>query len=261
MAPSVHHAIEEGMFVRARRGATAGSIVLVHGLGESGLCFEHLFAHGGLATLNLFAPDLPGYGRSAWIASPESLAAHADRLATWIRRTEPPRPLALVGHSMGGVIGILLAERHAALLDVLVNVDGNLSPGDCVFSGRAVEFGLEDFLAGGFERLRDTVYRQGARECAQRGYYASMRLADPRQFHRHSRELVELSAAEDLALRMVRLEVASHYVAGVPRGACRRSRELLDEAGAAWTAIEPSGHWPFVDQPDAFVRTLVTLLS
>lgn len=252
----IEHSVEAGMFVRARGGRRRGTLVCIHGLGESGLCFEGLFELDLLADWNLLVCDLPGYGRSAWRSVTMSLEDQADLLAGWLRERGPTGPLVIVGHSMGGVLGVLLAERHPEALDLLVNVDGNLSPGDCVFSGRAVKWSPHEFENGGFDRLRDTVYRQGVRERAQRGYYAGLRMADPRQYHRNSAELVAISADEQLGARMVALEVPAHYVAGVPRGASPRSRELLGIHGVPWTAVEPSGHWPFVDRPEDFAIAL-----
>lgn len=245
------------MFVRERGADHPRTLLFVHGLGESGLCFEHLLPHDGLKDRHLLVPDLPGYGRSPWTSRPMSLEDQADHLAGWLtERGKGDETLTFVGHSMAGVLGVIFAERHPRLLGGLVNVDGNLSSEDCVFSGRAVELPLDRFIEEGFDRLRETVYRRGAKEPAQRGYYASLRLCDPRQFHRNSEELVRISATETLARRMMALTVPVHYVAGIPRGACERSRELLDEHGVSWTAVKPSGHWPFIDQPDRFVEIL-----
>jgi pimeloyl-ACP methyl ester carboxylesterase len=258
MASFLHtQTIEHGMFVRERSPDRSRVLLFVHGLGESGLCFEHLLDHPGLDGFHRLVVDLPGYGRSPWQEQPMPLEEQADHLAGWLSaRDVAGLDLTFVGHSMGGVLGVLFAERHPRCLGALLNVDGNLSPGDCVFSGRAAELPLDTFLDAGFDRLRDAVYRQGARDEAHRGYYVSLRLCDPRQFHLNSLELIEMSAAETLPGRMAHLEVAAHYVAGVPRGACARSRELLDEHAVPWSAVEPAGHWPFIDQPDRFVEIL-----
>jgi pimeloyl-ACP methyl ester carboxylesterase len=243
--------------------AGGSSICFIHGLGESGLCFEHLLHHPGLADRRLLLPDLPGYGRSVWPEEPLGLDELVVYLAGWLRdptSSSGPPPFVLVGHSMGGVLGTLLCEQNPDLVSLFVNVDGNLSPADCVFSGQATAQPLDRFLEGGFDTLRDQVHDAGIEDRAQRGYHVSMRLCDPRSYHRNSQELVTLSAPEDLAFRLANLPLRTHYVAGVPGGACERSRQLLDAAGATWTGIEPSGHWPFLDQPDAFVALLHELL-
>jgi pimeloyl-ACP methyl ester carboxylesterase len=248
------------MFVRSVSGdPKLPSLVFVHGLGESGLCFEQVVGHPRLGPWTRYVVDLPGYGRSVW-GEPVSLAGLADHLAAWMREVHPGERVIPIGHSMGGVVALLLAERHPDLVDGVVDVDGNKSLGDCTFSSQAARQSLDPFENEGFDALRSRVYAAGERDMAQRGYYASLRLCDPRAFHRHSVELVELSGREDLAMRLASLAVRKVYVAGQPGGACPRSMELLRDAKVPCVAIAPSGHWPFLDQPGAFVAALEAFL-
>ena len=99
-------------------------------------------------------------------------------------------------------------------------------------------------------------------EPAQRGYYASLRQADPATYHLNSRELIELSARPgDLADRLAALRVPRAYIAGAPGGASATSRGLLDQARVPVIEVAPSGHWPFIDQPDAFAAGLRSFLD
>jgi pimeloyl-ACP methyl ester carboxylesterase len=256
------HSIEHGMFVRTRGVAHARAIVYIHGLGESGLCFERLAHHPALAAYRHVIPDLPGYGRSAWTPRIASLPELAELVAGWLAARGEPSPV-LVGHSMGGVIGVLLCDRHPHAVGAFVDVEGNVSIGDCTGSAIAAAQPLLEFTGGGFDRQRDQVYADGASDRALRGYYASMRLADPRAFHQHSRELVEASRDESMAARLVAIaaKVPLVYVAGVPRGAAPRTLELLDARAIPTVRVAPAGHWPFLDQPDAVARAIADLAA
>jgi len=266
---------EHGMYIRERRLSSAsgrilparsggrsatGTLLFIHGLGESGLCFEHLLEHSALSDWNMLMPDLPGYGCSPWLIEPLSLVAQADHLASWLRKTGCG-PVVVVGHSMGGVVGLLFSERHPELVRAIVDVDGNKSLDDCVFSSQATAYNVREFVREGFDRLREIVFRAGQDDRAQRGYYVSLRLCDPRLYHQNSAELVAISSQEDLATRLVDLPAPSTYLAGIPDGVSEHSRHLLDEAGVNWCAIQPAGHWPFIDQPDNFVATLARFLK
>lgn len=257
---TVRHLLEDGMFVREAGPAAGPPLLLVHGLGESGLCFEHLLQAPELAGWRLLVPDLPGYGRSPWPAGAvQGLADQADFLCAWLARRREG-PAVVVGHSMGGVVALLMAEGHPAAVRAVVDVDGNKSPADCVFSGQAAGQDLATFCAGGFDRLRARVHDQGITDPAQRGYHVSLRLADPRTFHRNSRELVEMSARGDLARRLAALPLPKLYIAGAPGGAAPSSREQLAVAGIPPLDIAPSGHWPFIDRPADFLAALAAFL-
>ncbi len=224
------------------------TLVWIHGLGESGACFEEVVGTTPLAQRSAVVPDLPGYGRSPWPVRAEGLVDTVEHVAGWMRRRVPV-PAVVVGHSMGGVLGVLLAERYPDLVSGLVNIDGNVSEGDCVYSSRAAGQDLDEFVGDGFDRLRESILRECRDDAALAGYWASLRLADPRTFHRHARQLVEMSRVEDLAGRLAALGCPNVYIAGAPGGACERSLELLHAAGADLAVIEPAGHWPFIDRP------------
>jgi len=258
---ALEHHIEQGMFLRVcGDAALQGPMLWLHGLGESGLSFEPIVQHSQLAGWRHLVPDLPGYGRSAWPRQVLSLTEQASRLAAWLN-SRGEQPAVVVGHSMGAVLGLLLADRHPSSVRALINVEGNVSLDDCFFSGQAARLGFDEFLAGGFAQLRDTVYQDGLGDPPLRGYYASLRLADPHSYHRHSRDLVALSAAGSLAGRMAALPMPVHFVAGAPHGVSERSQALLRAAGVSSTTITPAGHWPFIDQPEAFAATMQRVLA
>lgn len=243
------------MFVRERRGRR---LLWLHGLGESGRCFEAIVDHPRLAGFASVVPDLPGYGRTPALPEPPDLPALADLLAAWLRALGGPPPV-VVGHSMGGVLGVLLAERHPDALAALIDVDGNVSLGDCTYSGRAAAVDRATFVAEGMAAIRAFVAERAVGDAAHAGYLTSLALADAATLHRHAQDLVAFSAPEDSARRRAALRVPVAYVAGAPGGACARSRALLDAAGVTRVDVFPSGHWPFVDQPDAFAEAVAEL--
>lgn len=232
---------EHGMSVR-RTGA-GPRIVWIHGLGESSTSFEPVV--GSLPAFEHVLVDLPGYGRSPWIPA-LGLEALADHLAAWL-----PPDSHVIGHSMGGVLATLLAERTA--VRGVINVDGNISRGDCTFSAAAQAYSLDDFRARGFAALRNQVYADGATRPELRGYHAAMCFASPEMFYRHACDLVEMSSTNTLAARLAAVKTKKLFVAGVPDGVCVETRRQLDARGIPWIGIEPAGHWVYLDQLERFV--------
>lgn len=239
-----------------RRWGTGSSLVWIHGLGEQSASFDPVARHDALADFAHVLVDLPGYGRAPWPATPRSLEALADELAAWL--ADQP-PAIVVGHSMGGVLATLIGERRA--VRGVVDIDGNCSRGDCTFSSQALPYSVEDFAERGFATMREGIREAGLAEPPLRGYHAALCLASPAQFHSNAIELVELSDTETLAERFARLTCPKRFVAGVPRGICERSRELLDRAGVPWLGLGPAGHWVFLDQLDRFAAELAAFAS
>ncbi len=253
---------EEGMFVRRReKPSCSKTLLFIHGLGESGICFEKLVQRKELNAFNILLPDLPGYGRSLWPeAEPLNLESAANNLAQWLHRHHP-KPVTVIGHSMGGVLALLLAEQHPDLVHRVIDIDGNISPADCVFSSQAVAMEYQYFMGTGFDDLRESSFIKGIADTAQKGYYVSLRLADARTYYCHSNDLVRLAAPLDLATRLGNLPMPAIYLAGFPHGVSSLSRQLLLEAHVAMTDIAPSGHWPFIDQEDQFTLALLENLT
>ncbi len=248
--------LEHGMQVRrAGQGGRPGPrVVWIHGLGESSVSFEPVIEK--LPGFDHVLVDLPGYGRSPWPDAPLGLTEVADRLARWL---DDDRPAVIAGHSMGGVLCTLVAERTA--VRAVIDIDGNLTRGDCTFSALASAYPEADFCARGFSEMRAQVYADGQTRPELRTYHAAMCFASPAMFHRHARELVELSSEGTLGPRLAALHVPALFVAGVPSGICADSRALLDRLGVRWLGIAPAGHWVYLDQLDRFAAEVTRFLT
>lgn len=96
------------------------TVVFLHGLFGQGRNFTTI-AKALLPRARSLLVDLPDHGRSGWTAQVD-LVAMADAIAAAIEGTVGA-PVALVGHSLGGKVAMLLALRHPTLIDRLVVVD------------------------------------------------------------------------------------------------------------------------------------------
>ena len=248
---------EHGMVVRrVGRAAREGvpDIVWVHGLGERSSCFDAAvdllpgFAH--------VLPDLPGYGDSQppVLRDGDSLEHTAQHLADWLTSWPVRSAPILAGHSMGGALATLIAERIA--VRAVIDIDGNLTRGDCSFSAEAAGFSLSAFEEGGFDAMRLRVVADGQHDVALRGYGGALASANPSVFHRHAVDLVRLSETSTLAPRLAALSVPVLFIAGLPGGICADSQRALDEHRVPWVGLEPSGHWPFIDQVQMFAAVV-----
>ncbi|WP_239700608.1 alpha/beta fold hydrolase [Massilia sp. 9096] len=145
-------------------GATSGAsdartpLALIHGLlGSSGFYEPQRY----LPRFEVRTPDLLGYGAKRSIDAGIDLHAQADEIVR-VLREDIGRPAWLVGHSVGGAVMMLAADRAPELVAGLVSVEGNFTLKDAFWCGRiaalpeaewAAEYGaMEDDPAAWLER-------------------------------------------------------------------------------------------------------------
>ena len=128
---------QEG-FIKGLRGATifyqcwlpAGepraSLVIVHGLAEHGGRYMNLVNSLVPSGYALYAIDHPGHGRSdgsrVYVEQFEDYTDTLRIFTKMVSQWQPDRPMLLVGHSMGGLIGALyLIEDESALAGAILS--------------------------------------------------------------------------------------------------------------------------------------------
>lgn len=101
----------------------APTVLAVHGVTASHRSFGLLA--DALPGVRVIAPDLRGRGRSNVLPGPYGMPVHADDLAGVLDELALG-PVAVVGHSMGAFVTLVLAHRHPHLVSYATLVDGGL---------------------------------------------------------------------------------------------------------------------------------------
>ena len=104
----------------------APSVLFAHGLGVGGAVFQN-FARQLLPHLAAVAPDLRGHGQSD---APATGYAPTDYALDLITLTQEylGEPVPVVGHSLGAIVGMTMAELRPDLVEWLVLLDPPLDP-------------------------------------------------------------------------------------------------------------------------------------
>ncbi|MEZ0166348.1 alpha/beta fold hydrolase [Kineococcus sp. LSe6-4] len=221
------------------------TVVLVPGIGCAPWQFREIVP--GLAPEPVLGLDLPGHG-SAPAVAPVTLEAVADRLAEQV----PPGSL-LVGHSTGGVAGLVAAVRHPELLSGLVLLDANLPVTPEALSRKTSR--AEAVLGPMWRRTLETSMRSswGTREPALgEEVVAGILATDPDAV----RPLWHAVLALDPRPLLAALRVPTLYL-----------RSSRDVDPAALAALNPrieavdlgpagAGHWPHLTAPGAVLAAL-----
>ena len=216
----------------------------------------------GFSGYTLAAVDLPGCGESS---RPEdfsyTMKDQAELVLKWIKELGLTQ-IILVGHSMGGVICLHLAEALGAEVKAFFNLEGNLGFEDCTFSRKAASFSQQSFERYGFEgfknRLKEMVKKDPSPGLGN--YYQNILKAYARALFLSSISLVRESCEGELKERFLNLAVKKCYVFG-ERSTNSASRDFLDEHDIAHFVVPQSGHFMMDDQPDIFYEMLFDNLS
>ena len=159
--------------------------LLLHGLGATGGVWR---GHEGVA------PDLPGHGRARWDAS-YSFARHAEAVLPLLGE----EPVTVLGHSMGGVVGLVLAAMVPDRVRLVVGLGIKVSwpPEDAARAAAMAQrpvttYDTRDEAVDRFLRVSglaglvgpdDPIVDEAVVDCSAAGEGSGWRLAqDPRTF-------------------------------------------------------------------------------
>jgi len=255
--------VQGGFLVVRRRVHGTKTIVMIHGLGESGLSFKEGWVGPFLTQHDVIVPDLMGYGRSSGANDHDyCLDKQVQRLWKMVNHLGLER-FFLVGHSMGGDIGTLMA-RHDPDSRILgfVNIEGNLTPHDIFISNQAEEAerrgGFQSWFYDDFMQKR-VLGEWGSRWASCRRYYASLCLARPNAFRDNAVELVARNRplpdrkASTTGVEFAALHIPKIFCWG-SESLSKTTREFLQESSIPNREFPDSFHWPMIDQAEHFYR-------
>lgn len=114
----------EGQHFTVSTDGRGRSVVFIHGLAASPECWEEASEQLGPDVRGHFLHmrGFSGLAPSAFREPMNFLKPMADAVASYIR-TLREGPVAVVGHSMGGIVALILARDHADVVDRLMVVD------------------------------------------------------------------------------------------------------------------------------------------
>ena len=264
------HAVEEGHPNRQ-------VALLIHGWSSSWYAMSPLL---GLLSqrFRAISVDLPGYGVSPPLPDRVTIPAYAEVLANFIERVTDG-PVVLIGHSMGGMIGLTLTLQYPALVERMVligpTISGRLSTSINMFVSPITmleRFGLGSLMVSSVERimvgLTDRLMRPvsyAERSGITRDEHTRLQ-ADVRRpgQGRVRAECFFAMRENDLSGRLGPIETPALVLWGAEDNTVplRDAGVVADEWPAADLRIIPkAGHWPHFETPDTVRRQVAAFLG
>jgi 3-oxoadipate enol-lactonase len=238
------------VFTLERKG-TEPAIVFIHGFCQSSAYWAPSLDRVAERGVRGFAVDLPGFGASAGLDGPYTMAGLADALALQLDAWGV-RQIVLVGGSMGGVVAQHFALRHAERVQRLLLVaTGGFTPNETLALEKADALAAAEWNEEAVTPVVDGFFHQRPS--------ASM-LAEYRKIAMSASKHAAVEAARSNASNRTFDQLASIRVSTmIIQGRHDRARtpehgaEMRDRiAGSVLAVIEDAGHTPQLEQPQLF---------
>ena len=250
-------------------------VILIPGLGSSREVWraeaDRLKATHRVHLVQLagFAGEPWGHGDGAFV-QPE-----VDELARYIREAGQERP-AVIGHSLGGLSGLLLAQQHPGLVGRLMSVDSLpfysvlFGPTATAESARPFADQAAALIVGadeaGFAAQQEATARARSKTPAEQARIAAWSMAsDRRALASAMKDVMTTDARPGLAAMTT--PVTAIYAADADGGASAAGAERLWSGeyaalpGVKLVRVDDSRHFIMADQPQRFAEMVDAFLA
>jgi pimeloyl-ACP methyl ester carboxylesterase len=242
------------------------TLVMIHGLVGSLRYFD---PHTRLPGVNVVAEDLLGYGRHRDVPPQRlTLAAQAEHVVRRIHEL-PAEELWLLGHSMGGAVAVLAAQRRPEHIRCFINVEGNFTEKDAFWSQKIVAKQPDEWAAEYRAMQADPagwLQRCGIQPDSQRTTWAEHILehqsADT--VRAMAKAILEETLVPEYLEAVRRLfdgGLPMHLIAGEKSAADWDVPDFVRAAAASYTEQPGVGHLMMLEDPDGFCRIVASILG
>lgn len=243
-------------------------IVFLHGIGRSSVSLAHVATRDSLRGRRVLLIDLLGFGISD---KPEEFSYTLDDHAAAVIAVLDEvgaGPYAIVGHSLGGAVAVLVASRRPDLTAGVVVAEGNLDPGGAGMSVAIANQPEEDYVRDGFREALEEMRAEalGNPSSIFAATIGLQQLASPRAMHRTARALVELTRPTIREL-LIGLDVPRAFIVGArtleadDKPLSGEAGDRLEGTGVSVIVVPDAGHPMMFQNPDGFAAAIAEALG
>lgn len=236
-----------------RRDGEKAPVLFLHGFGSTKEDYADIQHQRVLDQHGVLAYDAPGCGQSACEDDSRVDIPFLVKTAIAMLEAERVDRFHLVGHSMGGLTGLMLASAHPERVLSFCNIEGNIAPEDCFLSRQIHDCPANDpkaFMNAFIERASKAaawsspLYATGlahkVRPEVVRGIFTSM---------------VDLSDSAGLMARFLNLPCPKMFMYG-DQNASLSYLSYIAAQGVELAEIPECGHFPMYANPPEMWRRI-----
>ena len=248
--------VELNVSVISRKG-TLPPIVFLHGFGSTKEDYADIVRQELFNDYPFIAYDAPGCGETTCSDHQQVSIPFLLKTALAVLEKVSINKFHLVGHSMGGLTALMLANHCPERVLSFIDIEGNIAPEDCFLSRQIIDHpsaNADDFFEAFIDRtmnagtysspLYSTSLRHKVRAEAVPGIFTSM---------------VELSDHGNLMDKFLNLPCPKMFMHG------DQSNQLsylsdIESKGVRLSEIPECGHFPMYSNPPVMWREIASFL-
>lgn len=165
----------------------------------------------------------------------------------------------IVGHSMGGAVGIHVATARANSVSLLIMAEGHIDAGGEPHLGGQTE---DQFVERGFSELLEAQSKEAEAQPSglRAAHLGITRLVDPRALHR---EAVSLDDGTNPPVRSLlrELRIPRWYLQGEESDAEPDLQRDLADMGVRWKVVPMTGHPMGLQNPEGLAQAVADALA
>ena len=229
-----------------RRDGNDTPLVYLHGFGSTKEDYADVIQQPELDDHPVLAYDAPGCGATTCSDHSVLSIPFLVDVARAVLDAHGIERFHLIGHSMGGLTALILADREPGRVASFVDIEGNVAPEDCFLSRQIVRHSDPD-PAAFFEEFRARVWQS-------RNYSSSLFASGldhkvrPEAVRPIFESMVELSDHGNLMRRFLALPFPRMFMYGEQNRSLSYLGELRGN-GVELAEIPQSAHFPMYSNP------------
>ncbi len=237
-------------------------ITLLHGFCESHHIWDFI-QHELSTNFKVISLDLPGFGDSPSISGDFSLESIADDVYLFLKQRDIHRS-SLVGHSMGGYISLIIAQKYPDFVGNLVLLHSSPYADDAIkrnTRNKTIEFisekGLDRFVDGFFSNLfhEGNLQKPSIQEALSK-ISNRAKLLKKNTVLRYISTMRDRAGSEEWLANYEKrvLLISGTHDALIPIESSREQRKLLKNG--EYVELQQTGHMGMYESPDTTLMAI-----